>query len=826
MVCRSAALTVVLLAAAAVITVPVRAQDKAGVAFFEKNIRPVLVKEFYSCHSANSKELKGGLLLDTREGIRRGGDSGRVVVPNSVEDSVILEALRHEGLEMPPGNRLSERTIADFERWIRMGAPDPRDGKSAPIRRTIDFGKAREFWAFRPVTGPAVPADRSGWARTPIDHFIAARLAAGEIQAVVDASPEVLVRRLYFDLIGLPPTPTQISRFRTAAARNRESAVAELAETLLSSSHFGERWGRHWLDVVRYGESTGMERNATYPFAWRYRDYVISAFNADKPFDEFIREQIAGDLLKSDSPAQKFERLVATGMLAMGPKSLNDTNQEKFAMDVVDEQIDVSTRAFLGLTASCARCHDHKFDPIPQKEYYGLAGIFRSTDTLFGTGGTGNRNQARLAAWSDGRVSTVAPKGNRNQQSRKQIQKRLRSAEAKLSRYEAQVKKNPKLANRLKKQLEATRKQIAGFKRQLSNLEQPADGGAPAELVMAVLNSGNPADTALRIRGEPDERGDVIPRGFLTIGSTGHVPEIETDGSGRLALAEWMTQKDNPLVTRVAVNRVWQHLFGRGIVRTVDNFGANGDRPTHPELLDWLASDFAASGWSIKQTIRKIVTSRVYSLSGQDSQDALLADPDNLLLWRANHRRLEVEAIRDAVLLVSGQLDLEPQTASIVQAVGDGIVGRNLQPDRFLSNSRKRSVYLPIVRGNLPEMLKLFDFPEPSIISGSRDVTTVATQALFMLNSDFMIEQAGALADRVLGETDLDRTSRVQLAYRLTRGRLPSEDETRTALAFVEQTQASLDAGQSAQDKADAQSRAWSGLAQALLGSAEFRYIE
>ena len=816
----------VCLGAAAVLTGRAGAQDTAGVAFFEKNIRPVLVKECYNCHSANSKEVKGGLLLDTREGIRRGGESGKAVVPGSIEDSVLLEAIRYEGLEMPPGKQLSAATIAMFEQWIQMGASDPRDGKSAPIRRTIDFEKAREFWAFKPVARPVAPQDSSGWARSPIDRFITARLAEQGIRPVADARPEVLVRRLYFDLIGLPPTPAQISEFTNAAADDRETAVADLADRLLSSSHFGERWGRHWLDVVRYGESTGMERNATYPFAWRYRDYVISAFNQDKPFDEFIREQIAGDLLQADSPEQKLERLIATGMLAMGPKSLNDTNKEKFAMDVVDEQIDVSTRAFLGLTASCARCHDHKFDPIPQQEYYGLAGIFRSTETLFGTGGTGNRNQARLVAWSDGRISTVAPKGNRKQQTKNQVQKRLKAAEAKLSRYEAQIRKNPRLAERLKKQLDTTRKQIAGFKRQIRNLAQPAGDGRQAELVMAVLNAADVADTALRVRGEPNERGDVVPRGFLTVGSTGHVPAIEKDGSGRLALAEWMTQPDNPLVTRVAVNRVWQHLFGRGIVRTVDNFGANGDRPSHPELLDWLASDFAGNGWSIKQTIRKIVTTRVYSLGGQDSANALRTDPDNRLLWRANHRRLEVEAIRDAVLLVSGQLDLEPQKASIVQSIGDGIIGRNLQPDRFVSTNRKRSVYLPIVRGHLPEMLKLFDFPEPSIISGSRDVTTVATQALFMLNSDFMMSQADALAGRVLAETDMHDDARVELAYRLTLGRLPSAEETQTALAFVEETQVSLDAGRSEKDNDDAESRAWSGLAQALLGSAEFRYIE
>jgi cytochrome c553 len=540
-------LTLCAIVAASFLAPTARAQDKAGVAFFEKNIRPVLVKECYSCHSANSKEVKGGLLLDTREGIRRGGETGKAVVPKSLDDSLILEAIRYEGLEMPPEKQLPGETIAKFEQWIRMGAPDPRDARSAPIRRTIDFEKAKGFWAFKAIQNPAAPKNKTGWAKSPIDQFIAAKLAEREIKPVADAKPETLVRRIYFDLIGLPPTPTQIDEFTKAAKQNREKAVEELVDRLLSSSHFGERWGRHWLDVVRYGESTGMERNATYPYAWRYRDYVISAFNTDKPFDDFIREQIAGDLLESGSPDQRLERLVATVMLAMGPKSLNDNNKENFAMDVVDEQIDVSTRAFLGLTASCARCHDHKFDPIPQTEYYGLAGIFRSTDTLFGTTGTGNRNSARILSWANGKATLVAPKGQgkRKTASKKNVQRQLKAAEARLARFEAQIKKNPKLKDRLKKQTTAVQKQIANFKRQLKVASAPAPAPAAqakaSEFLMAVLDTSNPADTALRVRGEPNERGDIIPRGFLTIGSTGHVPSIEKDGSGRLALAEWIT---------------------------------------------------------------------------------------------------------------------------------------------------------------------------------------------------------------------------------------------------------------------------------------------
>ena len=321
--------------------------------FFETKIRPVLVAQCYECHSSESKDPKGGLLLDTREGIRRGGESGHAVVPGELEDSLILNALRHESFEMPPEKKLPDSVIADFEQWIRMGAHDPRDGKSAMIRNEIDFERAREFWSFQPIAAPAVPAvnDRS-WGKTEIDAFVLARLEAKGVRPIGDSESDVLARRIYFDLIGLPPTPTQLGDFASAMKRSPDQAIADLVDTLLESRHFGERWGRHWLDVVRYAESTGMERNATFTSAWRYRDYVIEAFNQDTPYDQFIREQIAGDLLPHESQQQRDRQIIATGMLALGPKSLNETKKEKFKMDVVDEQIDVVTRAFVGLTAS------------------------------------------------------------------------------------------------------------------------------------------------------------------------------------------------------------------------------------------------------------------------------------------------------------------------------------------------------------------------------------------------------------------------------------------------------------------------------------------
>ncbi len=800
------------------------ADGKVGIEYFEKHIRPVLVSKCYECHSSSSKEPKGNLLLDTREGIRMGGDSGEAVVPGKLSDSVLLEAIRWEGLEMPPGEQLPAETIAKFEQWIKMGAQDPRDGKAALIRREIDFEKARNFWAFRPIANPESPTVDSKWPRTEIDRFVARKQAERDVAPVEDASAQTLARRIYFDLIGLPPTTDQVSEFERQAEKSLAIAVEQTVDELLASPHFGERWGRHWMDVVRYGESTGMERNATFPYAWRYRDWIIRSFNDDKPYDQFIKEQVAGDLLPHESPEQRREQLMATAFLAIGPKSLNETNDEAFLMDVVDEQIDVTTRAFIGLTASCARCHDHKFDPIPQKEYYSLAGIFRSTKTFYGTDASnGNRNPSRLLSIAaDGAVSQIATKGTGKGSSAGAIQKQLKSERAKLKRYEAQLKKNPRAKNiSIQKKKSETR--VEQLTRRMKDQQAQAVGTKGGYQTMAVLDAASPDDTQLRIRGEATDKGDTVSRGFLTIGSVGHIPELDPSTSGRLTLAEWLTQNDNPLTARVAVNRIWQHLFGRGIVGTVDNFGANGNRPTHPALLDWLASDFKANDWSIKHTIRRITTSRVYQLGSEQNSDAESIDPANYLLWRANHRRLEAESIRDAMLVVSGKLDAEPGNGSVVMAAGNGIIGRNVRPDRLSTSDTKRSVYLPIVRGYVPEILKVFDFPEPSMINGSRDVTTVATQALYMMNSDFVTAQAEAFADRVLGEDADSEKDRVDRAWQIALARLPSEAERNEALSFIEQTSESFETSEFVNDRLQ---KAWTSLAQSLFASAEFRYVE
>ena len=798
--------------------------DRKGIEFFEKRIRPMLVQHCYECHSGRSKDLQGGLLLDTREGIRRGGESGHAVVPENLADSLLLSAIRFEDFEMPPEKQLPENVIADFEKWIKMGAPDPRDGSPSSLRPEIDFDAAREFWSFQPLqqTPPPSVVDTT-WPHSDIDRFILARLELNGLRPVVDADPVVLVRRVYFDLIGLPPTPAQVDEF---VADPSPAALRELIDRLLDSPQYGERWGRHWLDVVRYGESTGMERNFTYPYAWRYRDYVIKSFYEDKPFDQFITEQVAGDLLPYETIQERNEHLIATGMLAMGTKSLNEPNKEKFTMDVVDEQIDVTTQAILGLTASCARCHDHKFDPIPQKEYYALAGIFCSTETFYGTGGIrGNRRAGRLLALEPDRVRPVAASGASRKEQTK-LTKQLKSARKKLQQFRKQATKEPAAKSNVAKtqaQVKKLQRQLAVLKRNASSAPQ-ANESANAILAMAVGDAAQPADTQIRIRGNANERGDTTPRGFLTILSRGQAPQIDSSGSGRLQYAQWLVRRDNPLTARVAVNRVWQHLFGRGIVSTVNNFGANGDRPTHPRVLDYLATQFIQNGWSTKHVIRTVMNSRVYQLSSSSSARAESIDPNNHLLWKMNQRRLEVEALRDAMLAASGQLDSTPGKGSIVQSVGDGDIGRTLRTDRFAVSSVKRSVYLPIVRGVVPEMFHVFDFPHPSIIFGQRDVTTVPTQALYMMNSPFVIEHAHHFARRVRDEEPLDEAQRVALAYRIALTRSPMSSELDQALQFIGTASASLQGEKLTSDEANVE--AWAGFCQALFACAEFRYVD
>lgn len=791
-------------------------------AFFEKKIRPVLVSHCYQCHSKNSKSLKGGLALDTLEGIREGGDSGHAVVPGDVEGSVLMEAIRYESMEMPPKQKLSQAVINDFQKWIEMGAPDPRKGAGL-IKREIDFHEAKNHWSFQAIQRTEPPSvEDEAWPKNSIDQFILAKLESKGLKPVGDASRQVLVRRLYYDLIGLPPSSEQL---QTALEDDSSDAVENLVDRLLDSPQFGERWGRHWLDVVRYAESNGRERNIVYPTAWRYRDYVIDAFNNDTPFNRFIQEQLAGDLL----PDAGDNEAIATGFLAIGPKLLNEGNREAFVMDLVDDQIDVTTRAFMGLTVSCARCHDHKFDPIPTAEYYSMAGIFRSTRTLYGTKKQqGNRQGSSLVALEIPEAEkAAAAKQERQSESLKDelrtVQKSIVKLQAKTRELanrktnDKQYKPDAKQSAALRKSLSNARKKSSALQKQIKNL-----GENDIEFMAMGVQEGKVADSPIYIRGEVTGRKGTASRGFLTILESDLEQRlIENAQSGRKELADWIIAPENPMTARVAVNRVWHHLFGNGIVRTVDNFGATGESPTHPELLDFLAIGFREQGWSTKRLIRRLVLSRTYQLAADYSQANYEIDPDNFLLWRHKSQRLDAEALRDAMLLASGDLDLRPAQGSPVSKLR-GEFGRGNSTAVAKAASQHRSIYLPIVRNAVPEVLKLFDFAEPSILVGERPVTTVPTQALYFLNSELVTSQCDRLAQRLLAKASMDDAKRINLAYQSVLSRDATDSEVKRARKYIEKLADDISAG----DEDRRQLMAWSGFCQILFGSAEFRYVD
>ncbi len=620
---------------------------------------------------------------------------------------------------------------------------------TAEAKAPTDPVEARAFWSLQPPRDTPAPQVRNAtWPASDTDRYLLARIEAAGLAPVGDADPTTLLRRVHFDLTGLPPTPDEIARFRGDPS---PKAYVAVVDGLLASPRFGERWGRHWLDVARYGESTGKERNFAFPEAWRYRNWVFDALNADQPYDAFLREQIAGDLLPDADIPTHNRQTIATGFLAIGPKSLNERRREQFLMDVVDEQIDVTTRAILGMNIACARCHDHKSDPVTQSDYYALAGIFRSTDTLYGTEtNRGNRQPSGYV--------TLAAEGTR-----------------------------------------------------ATGVPGGSGGASPyrtdGSRTMGVQD-GHPMQCALLQHGEINQRGPLVPRGFVAVLHSTDPQPIPANISGRRELADWLTSPSNPLTARVEVNRVWLHLFGRGLVTTPDNFGRSGERPSHPELLDHLAVEFLQDGWSVKRLVRRLVLTHAYRLDSTAGAAAQATDPDNVLRSHANLRRLDAEAIRDAMLSVAEQLELDRPVGSPVSRWGDGPVRRGMG-DRLDPIVWHRSVYLPVIRGHVPEGLEVFDFAEPSLLVAERDATNVPAQALYLMNSPFVDGAARGLARRLAGAPD--RTARIREAWLLTLGREPTATEERRAVVYL--------------SSGDGPLRAWTTLSQSLLVCAEFRYL-
>jgi mono/diheme cytochrome c family protein len=1053
---------------------PAVADDPASAEFFESKIRPVLVQHCFQCHAADAKIVRGGLLLDTAESLRRGGDSGAVIVPGNSSESLLIQALRYEAGEMPPSGRLPKSVVDDFAAWVDAGAPDPRTGGTAPTRPVIDLAAGRRFWSFIPPALPALPQlPDTSRVQTPIDQFIFAAHAARGLTAVQPADRRELIRRATFDLLGLPPQPADVAAF---LADSSPDAFTKVVDRLLASPHYGERWGRYWLDVARYSEDQAHTFSVTpNTNGFRYRDWVIDAFNRDLPFDEFVRQQIAADLLPAD-PEQRLQNLPALGYFGLGAQYYKNTDAAKAAADELDDRIDTLTRGFLGLTVSCARCHDHKFDPIPQQDYYSLAGIFRSSrlhnaplvpdakvqehqqaqqrlkdmeqqlQKLL-TDAAPRARERRLAessrylqaawiirrpaaaneaaftvdkvaaawqldngilkrwleflssgesahplfrAWFDSLQSPVAanigtlaadvpsavpeaavvaadavqrhlqllqksrsgsltaaeeqelqqhtPAGNARwtspvvNRSRPSIaidldltgasqlhlvvtdggngascdhadwalpvlvttsgEVRLtslkwRSATASYGsiNIDRNVNGNPlriggtpqefgigthstshivydlppgtlrfrgtagldnsgtdqggdcganatvqfriyteppadlqttqtdllaQIAGekgvyaidpaKLEEHLEAAeREELAKRRTELEQARKDAPGMYP---IAHVIVDAQPADMKVFLRGNPANEGEVAPRRFLRVLAGDDPPQFR-DGSGRLQLAQAIASPQNPLTARVIVNRIWQQHFGRGLVGTPDNFGKLGEQPSHPELLDYLAVRFIESGWSLKWLHREILLSATWQLSSTRTAANEEQDADNRYLWRANRRRLDVEAWRDALLAVSGRLN--PQFGGPSTSLAD-------------AGNVRRTVYAFISRHELDNMLRLFDFPDANITSATRAETTVPQQQLFVLNSPFMLNQARAFAARLQREAGDDPAARIRLAFQLAFSRDPSAAELQLGLDYM----AAADSGDQPQNSLNR----WERYAQILLAANEFLYID
>ncbi len=976
--------TALLLGIARGTTAPAPAPDAAGLEFFEKRIRPLLAEHCYECHSAGQK-TKGGLRLDTRDGWSHGGDSGPAILPGKLDESPLIKAVRYrdKDFRMPPKRKLSDEQIAAFEKWVELGAPDPRSGLAAattPAKRTINIEEGRKHWSYRPIAAPPLPPVKdTAWPRRDLDRFILAAQENRGLRPAPDADRATLIRRLSYDLTGLPPEPAEIDAFVNDPA---PTATERLVDRLLASTAFGERWGRHWLDVARYAESLTL-RGFVLKEAWRYRDYVIDSFNRDHPFDQFLREQVAGDLLPAASLAERRRQLTATTFLVLGNHNLEEQDKRQLVMDVVDEQLDVIGKAILGQTIGCARCHDHKFDPIPTRDYYALAGILKNSKSLehsnvskwielplpadpesekplqkhaaavaalevrikeakaaaTTTAATpvipAKNNPAansvltparlpgividdtqakRVGEWTESAtvrnfVGTGYLHDNAADKGRKTVtfipdlpragkyEVRLayvpgsnRAPAVPVTVFSADGEKTLSIDQRIQPPLEGhfvslgqhrfepgtagfviisnegttghviadavqflpatdtldtllattgtkdppatlpattaipaapskkaakAKAKTADVKELEAELKKLVESGPKRPLYMSVKEEEQIADTFIHIRGLASNLGEKVPRGFLQVATYGTPPAVSAKESGRRELADWLANPANPLPARVMANRTWHWLLGTGIVRTTDNFGTTGEAPSHPELLDHLASRFIAEGWSVKKLVREIVLSRTYGLSSSEppagsTPNPATLDPENRLYWHANRRRLEAESIRDTILHVSGQLQRDTG-------------GPTLKPGTnadygYKHTDTRRSVYSPVLRNSLPDLFDAFDFADPSMVTGRRNVSTVAPQALFLMNHPFVMEQAHHTARRLLAQPAPDDQTRIARAARIILGRTPSPGELQIASRYLPP--------ESAGTTEAARLEGWSRFIQALFASLDFRYVD
>ena len=793
--------------------------EQDAIEYFEKHVRPVLHEHCLRCHG--EKKQKGGLRLDSANGWERGGDSGPAVIPHD-DQSLLLRAIRYEdpALEMPPKGKLPPRTVAALEQWIASGAVDPRFeealGTSQPESPTV-HQDSRSLWSLQPLVTPVPPQVRQAeWPASEIDRFILAGLEREGLSPNPPAERTTLLRRIHYDLVGLPPTPQQINDFLNDPS---EVAFEKVVDQLLDSPQFGQRWGRHWLDVVRFAESSGGGRTLLLRDAWRFRDYVIDSFNHDVPYDQFVTEQIAGDLLHSSDWQERQRNLIATGFLLLGPTNYEMQDKDILEMDVIDEQLDTIGKAFLGMTIGCARCHDHKFDPIPASDYYAMAGIFKSTQSLI---------HSNVSSWNT--VALPLPPDDESRLAEQQLA--LNAAQADLQEATDRWKRASKRvasesgsesesesgktsgdpvaisrattlddspdqeqASVLKARVEALQKEVKRLEKSI--LARP--------VAIAVQDHVAVGDMHVAIRGVPGQNGALTPRGVIQAASWKPFAKLAPRCSGRHEFAKWISDARHPLTARVMANRIWYWMMGRGIVRSVDNFGHTGDLPTDPALLDYLAGIFIDNDWSVKRLVKRIAMSHVYQLSSEPGSAANI-DQANRMYWRANRKRLRAEDIRDSILMVAGSLN-------------DDIGGPGIKPGTTIEygyefDSLRRSVYLPVFRNTLPQIFEVFDFADPNIQGGQRTSSTIASQALWMMNHPMMVQQSNRAASRLLAMPHLTDGQRIDHAYWQVINRLPTATERAIAIELVQED------GQNGNHTEN-----WAMLYQVLFQCIDFRYL-
>ena len=748
--------------------------------FFEARVRPLLIEHCYECHSGDAKKVQAGLLMDYRQQLIDGGESGAAIVAGDPDNSLLIQSVRYEASEMPPNGKLSDQQIADLEKWVKIGAPWPTVTTAEPQDldgSNLDWENVRQsHWAWRPIARPPVPTvERVEHVSNAIDRFIERGRATHGLNVAPNADRTSLIRRIYFDMLGLPPSPEQVREFK-----NDRSPIAyeSLVEELLASPAYGERWGRHWLDVARYSDGGGsFNDRSDLPHAFRYRDWVVRQLNKDLPFDEFIQHQVAGDL-SGDT-----EAAIGTGFFAIGPTYRSDGGDPdsvaQAKSETLDDRVDTMSRAFLGLTVACARCHDHKFDPVPTLDYYSLAGVF---------------NNSRNA------TIPIAPQS--------EIDAYNKAQEA-IKKLDQQIKEINKRAKDEKRKLNAEEQRDRATKQE--NLKRLREAAPPRYAEFHGLGESGTENMRVALRGNLRKPGPEAPRRFIHVLSKSE-PTLFTNGSGRSELANELASDRNPLTARVIVNRLWQHHFGIGIVSTASNFGTLGEAPTHPQLLDWLASELIESNWSLKKIHRMILLSATYQLSSEFSEQSFSIDGDNRFLWRFNPRRLDVESWRDAILSVTGEID---------RSIG----GR---PVAELFNNRRRTLYAKISRSGdsyqYDEFLRNFDFPTPRGSRAKRTTSTVPQQFLFMMNSQFMVDRATAFVNRLHSEADSDG-ARVDRAYQLLYGRMPQKKEKEIALEFLATTDNHEESSDHDSETSESKLSPWQQYAQALLSSNEFMYV-